>query len=178
MKKQESKLSEEKSIAEKQPSVTDQRVNALADCEQRCAEYEDKLLRLRAELENQNKRSMRELEKARKYAVTQILEELLPVKDSLELGLESGQKNASIELTLEGLGITLELFETVLKNYGVQAICPLGELFNPEHHEAMSVLNHSEMPPNTVIEVHQKGYLLHDRVIRPARVTVSKSPEV
>ncbi|EKF9437433.1 nucleotide exchange factor GrpE [Vibrio cholerae] len=153
------------------------RSDDLLEYEKKCTEYEDKLLRLRADMDNLAKRSAREVEKARKYAVSQLLESLLPVKDSLELGLESGREDTPVERILEGVTLTLEQLDTVLKTFGVRTIDPLGQAFNPEHHEAMRVVSCSDVPPNTVCEVHQKGYLLHDRVIRPARVGVSKSPD-
>lgn len=149
---------------------------ALSDCQQESAQRQEALLRTRAELDNQSKRAARELEKAHKYAVARLLEALLPVKDSLELGLEAAQSAPSIEALHKGMALTLEKLESVLKEFGVEAIDPHGEPFDPARHEAMSMAPLAELPPNSVAQVHQKGYLLHGRVLRPARVTVSKSP--
>ena len=160
-----------------EPSAEHRNGDELSECEKKCAECEDKLLRLRAEMDNIAKHSTREVEKARKYAVSPLLEALLPIKDSLELGLESGRQNAPLQTILEGMALTLDQFDTVLKTFGVELIDPNGQPFDPEQHEAMRVVSCKDVPPNTVCEVHQKGYLLHDRVIRPARVGVSKLPE-
>jgi len=148
---------------------------ALTDCQQESTQRQEALLRARAELDNQSKRAARELEKAHKYAVASLLKALLPVKDSLELGLDAAQSEPSIEALQKGMELTLEKLESVLKEFGVEVIDPHGELFDPERHEAMSMAPVAELRPNSVAQVHQKGYLLHGRVLRPARVTVSKS---
>ncbi|RPG68506.1 MAG: nucleotide exchange factor GrpE [Flavobacteriaceae bacterium TMED42] len=142
-----------------------------------CAEYEDKLLRLRAEIDNQKKRSARELEKAEKYAISGLLEALLPVRDSMELGFNMAMQNASVPAILEGMKLTLNQFESVLGRFGVSIIDPSGQLFNPKEHEAMSIVETNDVPVNTVVEVFQKGYRLQDRLIRPALVSVSKSSD-
>lgn len=149
-----------------------------ASYEALCAEYEDKLLRLRAEIDNQKKRSARELEKAEKYAISGLLEALLPVRDSMELGFNTAMQNASVPAILEGMKLTLNQFESVLGRFGVNIIDPSGQLFNPKEHEAMSVVESNDVPINTVVEVFQKGYRLQDRLIRPALVSVSKLPDM
>jgi molecular chaperone GrpE len=149
---------------------------ALADCQRESAQRQEALLRARAELENQGKRAARELEKAHKYAAGKLLEALLPVKDSLELGLAAAVSGSDVGALRQGMALTLEKLESVFREFGVEAIDPHGQPFDPERHEAMSMAPVAELPPNSVAQVHQKGYLLHGRVIRPARVTVSKSP--
>ncbi|WP_031432095.1 nucleotide exchange factor GrpE [Methylomarinum vadi] len=149
---------------------------ALADCQQESARRQEALLRARAELDIQHKRAARELEKAHKYAVARLLEALLPVKDSLELGLDAAQTAPSIDALQRGMALTLKELESVLNEFGVEVIDSHGEPFDPERHEAISVAPVAELPPNSVAQVHQKGYLLHGRVHRPARVTVAKSP--
>jgi molecular chaperone GrpE len=147
---------------------------ALADCRRELAQRQEALLRAHAELDNQSKRAARELEKAQKYAVARLLEALLPVRDSLELGLYAAQTTPSIEALQKGMALTLEELDSVLQDFGVEVIDPHAEPFDPERHEAMSVAPVAGLPPNSVAQVHQKGYMLHGRVLRPARVTVSK----
>ncbi len=127
----------------------------------------DKLIRLLADKENSFKRVHAELDKERKFAVSKLIQDLLSVVDSLELGLKSGGSH-------EGMELTLKLLQDTLAKYGVQIINPEGELFNPAFHEAMSMVEHAELPPGTVLQVLQKGYLLHERLVRPAMVIVSK----
>ena len=150
---------------------------ALAECQQASTQYREALLRARADLDNYVKRSTRELENARKYAVANLLEALVPVKDSLELGVAADYQ-ADFESIRQGLVLTLEMFESVLSEYGVETLDPQGQPFDPEQHEAIRMVALPELPPNSVAQVLQKGYRLNGRVIRPARVTVSKSPSI
>lgn len=155
----------------------------LADCEkaldasrQESEERWDALLRAQAQLENERKRAIREIEKTHKFAVGRLLEALLPVKDSLELGLGAADSSSDPHSMRQGMQLTLEKLDAVLADFGVEAIDPLGQPFNPEFHEAMNMEPVGDLPPNTVSQVHQKGYLLNGRVVRPARVTVSMAP--
>lgn len=139
------------------------------------ADFEDRLLRVRAELENLRKRSARDVEDARKYALQGFVHELLPVKDSLEKGLEAAATDATEEADglRQGIGLTLKLWREVLAREGVEEIDPSGQPFNPDFHEALSIGHSVDVPPNTVLEVIQKGYLLNGRLVRPARVIVA-----
>lgn len=175
MSDQESEQPLSKAAAQRGEVALEECCQALADCQRESARRQEALLRAHAELDNQSKRAARELEKAHKYAVARLLEALLPVKDSLELGLHAARTTPSIDALEKGMALTLEELELVFKEFGVEIIDPHGEPFDPERHEAMSVAPVSELPPNSVAQVHQKGYLLHGRVLRPARVTVSKS---
>lgn len=130
----------------------------------------DKLLRGLAEKENSLKRTHAELDKERKFAVTKLVQDLLGVLDSMELALKAIEKN-------EGLELTLKLLTDTLIKYGVKVVNPEGELFNPAFHEAMTMQENAEVPDGTILMVLQKGYVLHDRVVRPAMVIVSKSGE-
>jgi molecular chaperone GrpE len=135
----------------------------------------DALLRTRAEMDNLHKRSEREIEKTRRYAVEGLLRDLVPVIDSLDQGLESvadADGTAS-----EGLSLTRRLLLDTLVRYGLTVVDPLGERFDPQWHEAMSMQPSQEDAPDTVISVLQKGYRLHDRVVRPARVIVAREPD-
>ena len=143
---------------------------------QRTAEsHWDAVLRGRAELENLRKRTERDLENAHKYGLERLVSELLPVKDSLELGLAAGNGEAEQVAKLrEGMELTLKMFTTALEKFGVIELNPEGEDFNPDYHQAMTVQETDGQAPNTVVSVIQKGYLLNDRLIRPALVIVAK----
>jgi len=144
------------------------------DLAEKLAEREQEILRLHAEMENLRKRAERDVENARKFALERFVEGLLPVVDSLEMGIEAaGQENATLEKIREGTEMTMEMFQQVLEKFGVQPVHPLGERFNPEHHQAMSMQPH-DSEPDHVVDVMQKGYLLKERLVRPALVVVSK----
>lgn len=144
---------------------------------EKLAEREQEILRLHAEMENLRKRADRDVENARKFALERFVEGLLPVVDSLEMGIEAaGQENVSLEKIREGTEMTLNMFQQVLEKFGVTPVHPLGERFNPDHHQAMSMQPH-EGEPDHVVGVMQKGYLLKERLVRPALVVVSKPKE-
>lgn len=129
-------------------------------------------LRERAELENQRKRLARDIEMARKFANERLLGELLPVIDSLEAGL--GVKADTAQHLREGMELTLRQLLKVVTDNGLVAVDPAGQPFNPEHHQAMSMVDGDRHAPGHVVQVYQKGWLLNDRLLRPALVTVSK----
>ncbi len=137
----------------------------------------DEVLRLRAEMENLRRRSAREVEKAHKYGVERLVNELLPVKDSMELGLAAAGPGAEIEKVRDGLALTLRLMATALEKFGLEEIDPAGEPFDPEFHEAMTMQPSADLAPNSVLEVFQKGYLLSGRLVRPAKVVVARAPQ-
>lgn len=142
--------------------------------EQQAHENWEKSVRALAELDNVRRRSEREVANAYKYGLEKFITSLLPAVDSLEqaLQLASNEKDGAMK---EGLELTLKLVVDVLQKHDVSQIDPLNQPFNPEQHEAMSMVESNDAPSNTVLTVFQKGYLLNDRVIRPARVIVSKS---
>lgn len=133
----------------------------------------NRYLRIAAELENLRRRSARELENAHRFGVERLVQAVLPVRDSIEAALASGD-NADAATLLEGERATLRLLDQALQSVSVSEIDPLGEPFDPTRHEAMSVVPSAEAEPDSVIEVIQKGYEMHDRLIRPARVIVAK----
>ena len=133
----------------------------------------DQLLRTVAESENIRRRASRDVENAHKYANEKLLEELLPVLDSLEKALELPDQSDDAKAVLEGIEISLRIFRETLERGGVAIVDPLGEPFDPSIHEALAMVPNEEVEPNTVIEVVQKGYLLNERVVRAARVVVS-----
>lgn len=129
----------------------------------------DALLRTRAEMDNLHKRGERELEKSRKFAVEGLLKDLVPVIDTLDQGLENASGDA------EGLSLTRKLLVDTLTRHGLEILDPLGEPFDPQWHEAMSLQPSSAHEPDTVMVVLQRGYRLHERLVRPARVIVSRA---
>jgi molecular chaperone GrpE len=144
----------------------------LAECESKLAEMRETVLRERAELDNQRKRLQRDLEQARRFANEKLLADLLPVLDNLERGLaaEGGDPTAlrsGVELTLR------ELIRVVDAN-GLKTSGVVGEAFNPEHHQAMSMVESAGQPSGRVAAVMQKGYVLNERLLRPALVAVTK----
>lgn len=150
----------------------------LTEAEQQAQENWDKLLRANADLDNLRRRTERELENAHKYALERFAQELLAVRDSLEMGVTAAeQEEASVEKIKEGTELTLKMLESAMQKFNIQAIEPQDEPFNPELHQAMSMVETPDKAPNTVINVMQKGYMLNDRLIRPAMVIVSRAPE-
>jgi molecular chaperone GrpE len=128
-------------------------------------------LRERAELENQRKRIARDVEQARKFANERLLSELLPVFDSLDAGLAAAGNEASP--LKDGLDLTLKQLLKVAADNGLRLINPVGEAFNPEWHQAISQVPAGDVAPGSVVQVFQKGYVLNDRLLRPALVVVS-----
>ena len=143
----------------------------LRRAELKAQEHHDAWLRAKAEAENIRKRTAIELANAYKYAIEAVAVELLPVKDSLEATLAAD--SAELETLRSGVDLTLKQLNAVFAKANLREINPIGEKFDPHQHQAISMLP-SEKEPNTVINVLQKGYSLHGRVIRPALVTVSK----
>jgi molecular chaperone GrpE len=146
---------------------------ALAAAEAKAAENWDRYLRIAAEIENVRKRSARDVEHAHKFALERFGAELLPVRDALELGIESSE-GASIESLLEGSKATLKQLATVMERFGIEVVDPAGEPFDPERHEAISVQASADAEPGSVLTVVQKGYLLNGRLLRPALVIVAE----
>ncbi|HSR63652.1 MAG TPA: nucleotide exchange factor GrpE, partial [Gammaproteobacteria bacterium] len=136
--------------------------------------YKDKALRAQAELQNAQKRAARDIENAHKYALEKFLGDLLPVLDSMELGIDASGSAGDIESLREGMDLTLKKFRDTLEKAGITVIDPQGEKFNPELHEAVTMQESSENQSGTVISVMQKGYELNGRLIRPAMVIVAK----
>ena len=137
-------------------------------------ELEKQLLRLNADLDNTLKRTLSEVEKAHKYGVEKLLLELLPIIDNLENALTNISKNATKE-DKEGIELTLKSFESTLDKFGMVPIYPDNEQFNPEKHEAVSMEKDKSKKDGFIGNIFQRGWELHSRVLRPARVTVIKN---
>ena len=153
----------------------DQLSQKLTEYENKLGEMRDVLLRERAEIENQRKRLQRDLEQARKFANERLLGELLPVCDSLERGL--AVDNADVGALREGMDLTLKALLKVAEANGLKPIDPLGQPFDPERHQAMTMVAAPGKAPNTVVAVMQKGYVLNDRLLRPALVAIAKASD-
>ena len=150
----------------------------LQDAQTKADQYWNQLLLTRAELDNTRRRTERDVESAHKFALEKFVRELLPVKDSLELGLAAALgEGTELEKLREGMALTLKMLASAMEKFGVSEVDPKGEKFNPERHQAMAMQQSDTAEPNTVLTVYQKGYLLNDRLIRPAMVVVSSSPE-
>ena len=152
----------------------------LEDARAKADEHWNQVLRSNAELENTRRRARQDIENAHKFALEKFSQELLPVKDSLELGLaaaSSGSEDAQVTAAhlKEGAELTLKMLTTAMEKYGIEALGEIGEGFNPEIHQAMSMQESADHAPNTVMAIMQKGYQLNDRLIRPAMVVVSKA---
>jgi len=162
--------------AENDSSASDEHLQQqLAEAEAKAKEHWDQLLRVKAEQENLRRRHEREVENAHKYALERFAQELLPVIDSLEMGAEAAAvEGATLEKVREGTELTLKMLLATMDKFGIKAVHPEGEPFNPEYHQAMSMLESPEHAANTVMNVMQKGYTLNERLIRPAMVVVSK----
>ena len=137
----------------------------------------DRAVRASSELDNVRKRAAKDMENAHKFGIEDFVQALLPIIDALEQAVQSidPKCNASI---YAGLDLTLKMFEDVLAKYHVSKIYPIEQPFDPSKHEAMTVKEIQDVEPNMVLSVYQKGYMIYDRVIRPARVVVSKAISV
>lgn len=145
------------------------------EAQQRADENWDKLVRLQAEMENLRRRAERDVASAHKYGVEKLIKSLLPVVDSLERGLEIAVDGSSeVKAMHEGMELTLKILLETLEKNNVKQLNPVGEPFNPEEMEAVSMQPASEVESNTVLTVMQKGYLLNNRLVRPAMVTVAQ----
>ena len=153
----------------------DAKIEAL---EAKVQENWDHYVRSKAEMDNMRRRGERDLENAHKYALERFALELLPVKDSLEMGLAAAQEEAAdVAKLLEGTEMTLRMLDSAMEKFHIKAIEPLDEPFDPELHQAMAMIESPDKAPNTVINVMQKGYTLNERLVRPAMVVVSKAAE-
>lgn len=148
----------------------------LEDTRQKADENWNQLLRAKADLENLRRRGERELQNAHRYALEGFAAELLLVKDSMELGLAASE-TVNAQKLHEGMELTHKMLQTTLEKFGISEVNALNQKFNPELHQAIAIQGRADVEPNTVLTVTQKGYLLRDRLLRPAMVIVSKSPQ-
>ena len=145
----------------------------LQEAQQSAKDNWDKLLRSQAEMENLKRRTTKDLENAHKFALDGFVKALLEVSDSLTMGIKSAKdEKATIETTTEGLELTMKVFNSTLEKFGVDSINPVDEKFDPELHEAVTMVPMPDKKSNTVLEVIQTGFTLNGRLVRPALVIV------
>ena len=150
----------------------------LKQTEKKAEENWDKAVRTQAAMENLKRRTQKDLENAHKYGLEKFAKELLSVIDSLELGIQASTSDDPEVIALrQGSELTIKQFEAVFAKFNIEALDPTGEAFNPELHQAMTMQPNTDVEPNTVLNVFQKGYILNGRLIRPAMVVVSKASE-
>lgn len=147
----------------------------LSQAQETIKDYWEQMMRLRAEIENNRKRALRDIEAAHKFAVKSFVESLLPVIDSMEMGqIASQAETATLESINEGTALTMDMFIQALEKHGLQQIDPKGEKFDPERHQAITMIEDKTVSSNSVIKVMQKGFVLNERLVRPAMVVVAK----
>ena len=147
----------------------------LAEARRAAQAHLDRALRAQAEIENVRRRMTRDVENAHKFALERFVSELLPVRDSLELGLAAaGEEGASAARIAEGVELTLRMFEQAMDKFGIRTVDPAGEPFDPEFHQAITMQESDTAQSGTVLTVVQKGCLLNERLVRPAMVIVAK----
>lgn len=160
--------------SESEPKVESD-ADIIESLQQQLTEAQDQLLRVKAEAENIRRRTDKDVSQARKFALERFSNDLIPVIDSLEMGVKASKEDgADIEKLREGSEMTLEMFSGVLSKYAITTLDPQGEKFDPTFHQAMTTQEDPSVPADTVLTVFQKGYLLNGRLIRPALVVVSK----
>lgn len=148
----------------------------LIEAVQKAEQAHQLYLKSEADKQNIRRRAEEQVSKAHKFGIEKFAEALLSVVDNLERGYEASQAEAAdFESIRQGTAMTIEEFNRVFTKFGIEVIDPKGESFDPSIHEAMSMVPSPEAEPNTVLEVYQKGYLIHGRLLRPARVVVAKS---
>ncbi|MDG1011868.1 MAG: nucleotide exchange factor GrpE, partial [Luminiphilus sp.] len=148
-----------------------------AQLEADLAEAKDAALRAQADAANVQRRAEQEVDKARKFALERFISELLPVVDNMERALEAAGTDEAVKPIVEGVELTQKSLIDALQKHGVEPVDPMGEPFDPQIAQAMSMVENPEVEPNTVIAVMQKGYQLNGRLIRPAMVMVSKAAD-
>lgn len=165
--------------APQQPPERDEHAleQQLSEAQQKAEDNWNQFLRARAELDNARRRAERDVEQAHKFALEKFAGELLAVRDSLEMGVAaSHEPGVDINKLREGSELTLRMLKQAMEKFHITEINPQGQKFDPSRHEAMAAQESADQEPNTVLHVVQKGYLLNDRLLRPAMVVVTRAP--
>ena len=179
-KEKENGLDQEEDLLEEQVDESDEKPveeEAELSLEQQVEDLKDQLLRAQAEVQNVRRVAGQEITRARLYGVEALAREFVTVGDNLQRALESCNEKAEISVIKEGLELTLRSFEGSLETAGIVPINPDGEAFDPEKHEAISVVEDDKKEPNTVIDVIQRGFTIQNRILRPAKVVVTKKSD-
>ena len=160
--------------AQQNEEVTRLNRQLLETDEELCA-LNDKYLRLAAEFDNYKRRVQRDQQDTIRFANEKLFKDLLPTLDNLERALQSGREQALIQGLLEGVDLTYKHFLDTLQKMGIKQVTSVGEAFDPAKHQAVGQVESTSVPESTVVDEYQKGYFLHDRILRPAMVTVAKA---
>lgn len=147
----------------------------LAAAQQEIADLKEQVLRIQAEMQNVRRRAELDVEKAHKFGLEKFANEMVAVVDNLERGLAAAPEEEATKAIREGIEMTLSGFLSALAKFNVDVVDPVGHPFNPEHHQAMTMIESADAEPNSVLAVMQKGYLMNGRLLRPAMVVVSKA---
>jgi len=167
------KIEDENIETTEQEAPEDDLATQLETAQQSAKDNWDKVLRAQAEMENLKRRNAKDLENAHKFALDGFVKALLEVKDSLTMGLKTAKDdNASVDSITEGLEMTDKVFLSTMEKFGVELLDPTGEAFNPEFHEAVTMIPMPDKESNSVLEVVQHGFTLNGRLVRPAMVVV------
>lgn len=162
-------------LEDAQEAVQDDIAALLEEARAEAEKHKDMALRVQADMENLRRRTRIDVESAHKYALEKFVNELIPVLDSMEMGIEAaGKDETSAESIKEGLDMTFKQFLDVLQKFEVERVNPMGEKFDPQLHEAMTMVPSPDHESNTVMDVFQKGYTLNERLVRAARVIVAQ----
>jgi len=180
---EETQVELEAELVDETPSIEDHTQELIASLEKKLAaaearviEQRDGVLRNKAEMENVRRRATQDVEKAHKFALDKFANELLPVMDNMDLALShADRENETLKPMIEGIELTLKTLTSAVEKFGVQGIDPKGETFDPNKHQAMSMIDDPQAKPNTVVAVMQKGYELNGRLLRPAMVVIAKA---
>ena len=177
--KESAEASEEEGLLEgDKKEITDEDLENITEeplpLDKQIEDLEEKVLRAQAEVQNVRRIAAQEVTRARLYGAESLAREFLSVGDNLQRALDSSEDATDLDSMKEGLELTFKSFESALKSAGITSIDPTGENFDPEKHEALSLIQDESKEENTVIEVVQKGFMILDRVLRPAKVIVSK----
>ncbi|MDO6681375.1 MULTISPECIES: nucleotide exchange factor GrpE [unclassified Oceanobacter] len=160
----------EEAAATDQPDVEAQ----LAAAQQEIADLKEQVLRVQAEMQNVRRRAELDVEKAHKFGLEKFANEMVTVVDNLERGLAAAPEEEATKAIRDGIEMTLNGFLSALAKFNVDVVDPVGHPFDPEHHQAMTMVESADAEPNSVVAVMQKGYLMNGRLLRPAMVVVSK----
>ncbi len=175
--KESAEKAQQATEASEYPESREELIELLKQKETEAKEYRDRMLRYAAEVENLKKAFKREKEEYFKFALETFMKELLPFVDNLERALEAAKQSQDVKSLIEGIELTLKGLLKTLEKFGLKQFeAALGDHFHPEVHEALAVEETHEHPEGTIVRTFQKGYTLHDRVIRPALVSVAKKP--
>jgi molecular chaperone GrpE len=165
----------QEALDEAQETVSEDITTLLAESRIEADKHKDMALRIQADMENLRRRTRIDIESAHKFALDKFVNALIPAMDSMEMGMEAASKeDASIESIVEGVDMTFKQMLDVLGKFNVERVDPKGEKFNPELHEALTMIPSPDHESNTVVDVIQKGYTLNERLVRAARVIVAQ----